>query len=277
MKMKWIVTLIIAAYPAFINASAQKDTLILNESFRYEGEYPVGKGVLQSERYGLIFGQFNKGIPHGYGVQYLPDGSRYQGNFVEGRRSGHGHFFSDSGKIFLGEFKHDYADGLDTLILENGTVFIGQVRQGRRTRSGSMYQSASSAGVTIPDFNEVSLTGTQKKYLKKLRKNWADSIWSDRTAKYKGGDVNKFYTEYMYSRLSWTKDMHGKESLVEFQFTVSPDGEVTDVEILSCQEPIFGEKVKEVLSKAPKWEPAVKNGKFVPQTIRHRIIFYQPW
>lgn len=267
----------ISVFTAYTFASAHKDTLIVNESFRYEGEYPVGKGVLQSESYGLVFGHFKKAVPHGYGVQYLPDGSRYQGNFEEGRRSGYGNFFSDSGKIFIGEFKDDHADGLDTLILENGTVFIGQVREGRRTKSGSMYQSVASAGVSIPEFDEVSLTGMQKKYLKKLRKNWTNSLASDRSAKYNGGDVNKFFDEYMHPRLSWTKDMHGKESLVEYQFTVSPDGSVTDVKINRCSEPIFGEKVMQVLSKAPKWEPAVKNGQFVPQTIRHRINFYQPW
>ncbi len=276
MKRRYVAGVLAMLLPIF-TMYAQKDTTITTGTWKYTGEYPAGKGVLQSAKDGIIFGMFVNCKAEGYGIQYLPDGSRYQGNFENGQHSGNGRFYHVSGKIVLGGFKEGHAEGRDTLIAENGTIFIGKVRHGQPTKSGTRYPSASSAGVTVPAFREVKLNKKQKKFLNELKKNWSASSVTDRPARFQGGDVKKFYDEWMHDRLSWSKNMKGNEALVEYSFVVNEDGTISDVRIISSNRKEFSDAVIKVLEKAPAWEPAVKNGELVPQTIKHQIHFIQNW
>ena len=133
-RMKRIVAagVLAALLPAF-TMYAQKDTTVTAGTWKYTGEYPVGEGTLYSYEEGLISGHFVECVAEGPGIQYLPDGSRYQGNFSGGRRSGHGQLFSASGDIITGNFKDGQADGRDTLVTSSGTVFIGVMKDGRPT------------------------------------------------------------------------------------------------------------------------------------------------
>lgn len=227
-----------------------------------------------SEQYGIVFGNFDSDVPNGRGIQYLPDGSKYYGDFVDGKYSGHGQLHSSSGEIIFGEFKNGKAEGLDTLIYANGMVFIGTMREGKATRKGLKFASAASADVVVPAFPEVKLNGKQKKFLKSI-KNTATSL-NDRPASYKGGDVHKFFQDYMSPRLKWPKKKEYSSGLVEYEFTVNADGSIGSV-LIKKDGGDFSKSVKDVLAKAPKWDPAVSDGKFVPQVIRHSIDFYQEW
>lgn len=233
------------------------------------------KTVICSEKYGVVFGDFDSDVPNGYGIQYLPGGDRYCGNFRDGKHSGHGRLYSKSGEMILGEFKDGKAEGPDTLIYENGMVYIGEVIGGKATRKGLKYASAVSAGFSVPDFPEVKLAGSQKRFLKKLEKNPA--ALADREANYKGGGVDKFFREYMYTHTKWPKNKEYESGRVVYEFTVGADGSITDVEILEGEGSPFAKSVRDVLAKGPKWEPAVSEGKFVPQRIRYSIDFVQRW
>ena len=45
--------------------SGAVDTVLVNDLGTYNGEYPVGKGVLLSDTWGIIKGEFKNGLPHG--------------------------------------------------------------------------------------------------------------------------------------------------------------------------------------------------------------------
>ncbi len=275
-RMKRIVAagVLAALLPAF-TMYAQKDTTVTAGTWKYTGEYPVGEGTLYSYEEGLISGHFVECVAEGPGIQYLPDGSRYQGNFSGGRRSGHGQLFSASGDIITGNFKDGQADGRDTLVTSSGTVFIGVMKDGRPTKDGTKYPSASSAGIKIPEFKPTGPDKEQKKFLKEIMNSRPASGIDDRKATYKGGNFSKFYREWMQPRLKWPKNSEGDESFVEFCFTINTDGTLTDIRIIRCMDKRFGDTVVKTLSKAPEWEPAVKNGQFVPQTFMQRINFIQ--
>ena len=67
---------------------AQRDTVIIRERYRYEGQWPEGKGVLCSYRHGLVFGTFKEGVPDGICINYGPGGRTYWGPIVDGHRTG---------------------------------------------------------------------------------------------------------------------------------------------------------------------------------------------
>lgn len=149
------------------------------------------------------------------------------------------------------------------------------MKDGRPTKDGTKYPSASSAGIKIPEFKSTGPDKEQKKFLKEIMNSRPASGIDDRKATYKGGNFSKFYREWMQPRLKWPKNSEGDESFVEFCFTINTDGTLTDIRIIRCMDKRFGDTVVKTLSKAPEWEPAVKNGQFVPQTFIQRINFIQ--
>ena len=48
-----------------MNAQEIRDTVIITEEWRYEGQWPEGEGVRYSEKYGLYIGTFKDAEPEG--------------------------------------------------------------------------------------------------------------------------------------------------------------------------------------------------------------------
>ena len=71
-----------------------RDTLIVEDTFRYEGQWLEGEGVLYDIDRGMIFGYFSGAVPQGCCTAYFIDGGRYQGEMKEGEENGYGHYFS---------------------------------------------------------------------------------------------------------------------------------------------------------------------------------------
>ena len=263
-------------------ASAQKDTLIVTDSTRYEGEYPVGNGVLYSDGNGLFIGEFRNGIPEGSGVHYLPDGSIYSGHLSEGRHEGYGRFFSDSGKILAGEFRGDYANGLDTLWFPDGSVYIGTCRNGRPVSTasseyGRLFSSTHAPSGLIsakPAFSGPELTGRQQKFLDETYRQYRKLTKNDRPPRFRGQDANEF-SKWVSSQLM--RHPRGKDSretsIVVVNFCIDTDGSICRVEILESPDKDLSDKVSRIITSSPAWSPGISKGRKVRVTYTMPVIF----
>ena len=67
-----------------------------------------GKGNIKSPA-GYFDGHFVKGNRHGFGIHAMPDGSRYEGNFVNDLKNGYGECFNKAGRlVYKGNWLNDY-------------------------------------------------------------------------------------------------------------------------------------------------------------------------
>ena len=249
-----------------------RDTVIVEDGYRYEGQWPEGEGILYDTKRGLFFGQFSGGVPEGQCTAYFVDGGRYQGEMVKGKEQGYGNFFSVSGKVFAGKFHNDRAHGIDTLYYPDGKVFIGVVVRGRPSDYGEKYDA-------VPDFlkdrkpvfRERDLTPAQKKWL--LENHFIAPL-------FKGHRLSSSaFTKWVNSQLRYPRkaSRDGSQGKVHVEFWLSEDGSVTDVTILESGGELFDKEVIRVLGKAPKWSPAYRGGKPVRYRLRQWINFYQPY
>ena len=107
-----------------------RDTVITGKNFRYEGQWPEGKGVLCSYKYGIVFGTFKEGIPEGVCVNYGPGERIYWGPMVNGKRTGNACMSKNGGRILVrGDFVDGRQHGIDTVYREDGTVIIDPLRR----------------------------------------------------------------------------------------------------------------------------------------------------
>jgi len=192
-----------------------RDTLIVEDTFRYEGQWPEGEGVLYDIDRGMIFGHFSGAVPQGYCTAYFIGGGRYQGEMKEGEENGYGHYFSKSGKIFVGKFENDRAHGVDTLYYPDGRVFIGVVVKGREL-----------------DYGEVSLA--ENHYGASLFKGQSSSSGA--------------FTRWVNAKVKYPKELRsdGRQGAVQVRFFVEPDGSIKDVEVLKCDHESFAEETVRV-------------------------------
>lgn len=264
------------------DASAAKDTLIVTGSFRYEGEYPVGKGVLYSYENGLFIGEFRDCMPEGNGIHYLPDGSIYSGRLSEGRHDGYGRFFSDSGKILSGEFKDDYANGLDTLWYPDGSVYIGKCRDGRPVSAesseyGRMFSSTHAPSGIVsakPVFSGPELTGRQQKFLDDVHRQYRKLTKNDRPPRFRGQDANEFSKWVSSQLMKEPRGKEGKETMIVIvDFCIDTDGSICSVEILESPDKTLSDKVSRIVKSSPAWSPGIRKGKKVRYTYTMPVVF----
>ena len=80
MKAKFIIMslALLMSMPLF---ARQRDTVIVGNGFHYVGKWPEGKGVLYSQKDGLVMGDFKKARPQGECVCYMPSGVLYWGQY----------------------------------------------------------------------------------------------------------------------------------------------------------------------------------------------------
>lgn len=238
--------------------------------------------MLCSDDEGLIIGEFRDGVPEGTCTHYMPDGSRYYGNFREGRHCGYGHFFSKSGKVLAGEFEDGYANGLDTLWFPDGSVYVGKCMAGRPVPKvsaeygrfyGSMHVPAALAGAK-PVFNELELTAEQQDFIDMARKEYAKLTRNDRSPRFRGQKPDAF-RKWVNSELKYPSDARRNriEGVVLVKFVVDRDGSLDDVTVLESPDESLTEEALRVIGLSPRWSPGVRKGEKVRVSYTFPVIF----
>lgn len=92
--------------------------------------------------------------------------------------------------------------------------------------------------------------------------------------RFKGGDSNEF-SEWVNSHLEYPKEAkeNGIQGRVTLQFTVEPDGRITDVSVLRGIDSSLDKEAVRVVSKSPRWSPGLHDGKPVRVTYTFPVIF----
>ena len=247
-----------------------RDTVIVEDTFRYEGQWPEGEGVLYDVNRGMIFGRFAGGVPDGYCTAYFVDGGRYQGEMKNGKENGYGHYFSKSGKVFAGKFENDRAHGVDTLYYPDGRVFIGVVVKGRELDHGEKYESmpAHLEGKK-PVFVERDLTEAQRTWI--VENHYVAPLFKGQSPS------SGAFTRWVNSKVKYPKELRsgGRQGAVRVRFFVEADGSVKDVEVLKCDHESFAEEAVKVITSSPKWTPACRGGKPVRVFYDFTVNFLQ--
>jgi len=65
----------------------------------------------------------------------------------------------------------------------------------------------------------------------------------------------------------------GDKKMVSIRFQVSPEGTVTNFEIIQSAGKVFDNEVIRVLKKMPKWKPAIQNGEPVARAFSQPVTF----
>ena len=85
------------------------------------------------------------------------------------------------------------------------------------------------------------------------------------------------YMEYISTNLRYPEEakdlcLHGR---VIIGFTVKEDGSITDVEVVRSLHPIVDAEAVRVISKMPKWQPGMQDGKPVPVKYTVPVILHE--
>lgn len=99
---------------------------------------------------------------------------------------------------------------------------------------------------------------------------------ADIKPKFNGGNLKDF-TEWCLGQLKYPEEAKKAEisGRVTVQFTVEPDGSLSDIHVLRGIDELNDEALR-VISLSPAWTPGYKNGKSVPVTINLPIYFQLP-
>lgn len=247
-----------------------RDTLIVEDTFRYEGQWPVGEGILYDVNRGMIFGRFSGAVPDGYCTAYFVDGGRYQGDMKDGKENGYGHYFSKSGKIFAGRFENDRAHGVDTLYYPDGRVFIGVVVKGRELDHGEKYESVPvHLEGKKPVFVERDLTEEQRTWI--AENHYVAPLFKGQSPS------SGAFTRWVNGKLKYPKKLSsdGWQGAVQVRLFVEADGSIKDVEVLKCAHESFAKEVVRVITSSPKWTPGYRGGKPVRVKYDFTVNFLQ--
>lgn len=249
------------------------DTVLVNDLGTYKGEYPVGKGVLLSDTWGVIKGEFKNGLPHGRCVLYDFRPFKYVGQFTEGHITGYGQFFHNNGRVEAGWYENGRASGVDTVYYRDGRVYIGLFENDRKVKGkGTEYEK-------MPDF----LKGLKPYYHEPLLSVEEQNFYNEAYAKLTAGDhkptfqgqnINTF-SQWVNARLKYPKDARKNkiEGRVTLTFTVNKNGEVKDIKVLRSVDPLLDAEAVRVVGMSPLWEPAVQYGRKVNFKVTFPVIF----
>ena len=121
----------------------------------------------------------------------------------------------------------------------------------------------------VPAANELITTQADQQEV--IR--YADA---DIKPKFNGGNLKDF-TEWCLGQLKYPEEAKKAEisGRVTVQFTVEPDGSLSDIHVLRGIDELNDEALR-VISLSPAWTPGYKNGKSVPVTINLPIYFQLP-
>ncbi|MDI9551186.1 MAG: energy transducer TonB [Bacteroidota bacterium] len=89
-----------------------------------------------------------------------------------------------------------------------------------------------------------------------------------------GGDANEF-SKWVNSRLEYPEiaKENGVQGRVTLQFTVNPDGSVSNIKVLRGVDPSLDKEAVRVVSLSPKWEPGRQRDRAVKVTYTFPVIF----
>ena len=89
-----------------------------------------------------------------------------------------------------------------------------------------------------------------------------------------GGDANTF-SAWVNQHLEYPEVAreNGVSGRVMLQFTVSPNGSVTDVKVLRGVDPALDKEAVRVISSSPKWEPGRQRDRAVKVTYTFPVVF----
>lgn len=92
--------------------------------------------------------------------------------------------------------------------------------------------------------------------------------------KFNGGDANEF-SKWVNSKLQYPEiaKENGVQGRVTLQFTVNPDGSVSNVKVLRGVDESLDKKAVRVVSQSPKWTPGRQRDRAVKVTYTFPVIF----
>lgn len=91
---------------------------------------------------------------------------------------------------------------------------------------------------------------------------------------FNGGDANEF-SKWVNSNLNYPSiaQANGVEGRVTLQFTVNPDGSVSNVKVLRGVDSSLDNEAVRVVSMSPKWTPGRQRDRAVKVTYTFPVIF----
>ena len=92
--------------------------------------------------------------------------------------------------------------------------------------------------------------------------------------KFQGGDANNF-SKWVASHLEYPEiaKENGVSGRVMVQFTVNPNGTVSDVKVLRGMDPSLNKEAVRVIQSSPKWTPGKQRDRAVKVTYQFPVIF----
>lgn len=277
---KLVLTFIISmAFFNAMNAQDVRDTVIVTDDWRYEGQWPAGEGVRYSEKYGLYIGAFKEAEPEGMCLNIsLNRKEVYYGGIKDGKRYGYGKLSRPGGFCYEGNFEDGYYEGMGKLFCPDWSIYEGVFHLGKPVAGKVELCSYLNKG-ELPELPEYELTRKQLKYmrqtLKKIRneKPFSDEERVDPT--FLSMEPNMFST-WVNSRLVYPEDARSKKQTgtVKLKFTVSKTGELADPYVLeSCGVPSLDVEAYRAVCTSPDWTPATKDGECVDMFYTFPVIF----
>ena len=267
---------------------AQRDTVIIRERYRYEGQWPEGKGVLCSYRHGLVFGTFKEGGPEGLCINYGPGGQTYWGPIVDGHRTGKACMSRKGGVILVrGDFVNGRQHGIDTVYRENGTVIIGRYQEGKFVEAIQEFNDRIPKDIrkARPKFPKITLTNEQRQFLVEYNEWYREQSQKARKKqKTESGEVKpsfngrgpNAFAEWVNARLKYPAEAskHNIEGATILQFTITTSGELTNIRIIrSSGNTSLDMEALRVVSDSPLWEPGTQNGRPTDMKLTFPVIF----
>lgn len=91
---------------------------------------------------------------------------------------------------------------------------------------------------------------------------------------FNGGDANEF-SKWVNAHLRYPEEAKAAriQGRVTLQFTIEPDGYVTNIRVLRGAHPLLDAEAVRVLSLSPRWKPGFKDGRPVKVTYTFPVIF----
>lgn len=267
---------------------AVRDTVITGKHFTYEGEWPEGKGVLSSYKYGLVFGTFKEGVPIGKCLTYGPNDMIYWGSYLDGKRTGYACMSKKKGAILVrGEFVDGRQHGIDTVYREDDTVIIGQYDKNKLVETIAEYTFSIPKDIrkAIPKFPKIKLSKSQKSFLKDYREKYREHQEKMRAERFSqnsretkpsfDGSSNGF-SEWVNSRLTYPPQAkkNQREGITILEFTITAEGKMTDLKVKrSSGSTVLDMEAIRVVNESPDWTPGTLDGKAVDMPVVFPVIF----
>lgn len=274
--MKRTLTIILLSLSYILSAQEVRDTVVIGDGWRYEGQWPEGRGARYSEKY-ITVGTFSEGKAFGYGHQYTRAGDVYQGEFLDGKRHGYGKMFYHDGNKSAGMWLWGDKDGPDTLWIHKGPLKIRTRKEGEIDRDAPRTEYdrvPKKLRGCIPVMEDIVLTPDQVACWEKMQADFEYLCRNDHKASF-GGEGTKAFSLWVNQRLVYPpQDKYdGVEGRVLMKFTIDKEGNLGDVEVLETTTHAMAAEAVRVVLQSPKWTPAVQYGEKVNMTFTFPVYF----